>query len=133
MLADTLFRVPRTPGLHLLQRRGERGAHELTSWRLRLEPGTSHRYSVSGEETVVVLQNGRGTFRAGGREWKVKRRDVFSEKATALYLPPGAALDVTADGDQPLEAILVSTPAEGAGEPAIVTADDVQPMDRGKG
>ena len=31
MLADTLSRVPRRQGLHVLQQRGQRGAAELTS------------------------------------------------------------------------------------------------------
>jgi hypothetical protein len=39
MPADTLYRVPRESGLHLLQTRGVNGARELTSWRLILEPG----------------------------------------------------------------------------------------------
>ena len=58
MLTDTLFHVPRAPGLQLLQRRGEHGARELTSWRLCLDAGRSERYSVPDEETVVVLQQG---------------------------------------------------------------------------
>ena len=32
-LADTLFRVPRTPGVHVIQQRGGDGARELSSWR----------------------------------------------------------------------------------------------------
>ena len=62
MLSETLFRVPREPGLHVLQRRGEHGARELTSARLRLRPGTSTTYMRPDEETIVVLQEGRGTF-----------------------------------------------------------------------
>ena len=96
MLNETLFRVPRTSGLQLLQRRGEHGAHELTSWRLRLDAGGSERYASPDEETVVVLQQGRGAFEVGGHRWTVARAGVFSERATALYLPPGSALTVRA-------------------------------------
>src|SRR5690242_13796856 len=101
MLADTLFRVPRTTGLQLLQRRGRGDARELTSWRLRLDAGGRERYSSSDEETVVVLQEGRGTFEVGADRWSVGRAGVFSERATALYLPPGCELAVQADA--PLE------------------------------
>src|SRR5438552_2106397 len=59
MLKDTLFRVPRATGLQLLHRRGEGDARELTSWRLRLHAGGVEHYAAPGEETVVVLQDGR--------------------------------------------------------------------------
>jgi len=130
-LADTLFRVPRRPGLHPLQWRGEGGARELTSWRLRLDTGGSATYRSAEEETVVVLQEGRGLFQAGGQQWAVARSGVFSERATAVYLPPGCAFAVRADAS--LEAILVSAPASEGGEPAIVRPGDVQALDRGRG
>ncbi len=62
MLSETLFRVSREPGLHVLQRRGEHGARELTSTRLCLRAGEHTTYSSAGEETIVVLQEGRGTL-----------------------------------------------------------------------
>jgi 5-deoxy-glucuronate isomerase len=55
---------------------------------------------------------------------------VFGERATALYLPPGQTLLVSAD--TAVEAILVSTPAPPGGDPAIVFAADVQPQSRGR-
>jgi 5-deoxy-glucuronate isomerase len=131
MLNDTLFRVPRAEGLQLLQRRGEHGARELTSWRLRLAPGGRQDFAANGEETVVVLQEGRGTFSAAGHEWTVERSGVFTERATALYLPPGISLRVSAETR--LEAVLVSTPAEPGGEPALVDPAAVRVQARGKG
>jgi 5-deoxy-glucuronate isomerase len=130
MLADTLFRTPRRPGLHPLQKRGEHGARELTSFRLRLAPGASHDYMSPDEETICVLQEGRGTFDIDGRVWAVSRSGVFTERASAVYVPPGCHLIVRAD--DPLEAILVSTPATGGGAPAIMTPHDVHPVDRGR-
>ncbi len=130
MLTDTLFRTPRRPGLHLLQKRGEHGAHELTSFRLRLEPGASHNFVSPDEETVCVLQEGRGTAEIEGQAWRISRSGVFKERATAVYVPPGRHLIVCAEDS--LEAILVSTPAAAGGPPAIVTPDDVQPVERGQ-
>ena len=132
MLANTLFRMPRTRGLHLLQRRGEDGARELTSWRLRLDAGGSATYRCPDEETVVVLQEGRGFVDVGDCQWAVSRSGVFSERATAVYLPPGRELAVRAD-DGPFEAILVSTPAPQGGEPVLVRPGDVQALERGRG
>src|SRR5215469_8760062 len=66
MLADTLYRVPRQPGLHVLHRRAPRHAQWLTSWRLILEPGRSAKYSSKDEEAVFVLQQGTGSLEASG-------------------------------------------------------------------
>jgi 5-deoxy-glucuronate isomerase len=131
MLADTLFRVPRREGLQVLQQRGERGARELTSRRLRLSSGARATFSAPNEETVIVLQEGRGTFAAGGRQWPVSRAGVFVERAAALILPPGVELTVTADSQ--LEAILVSAPAPAGGAVAFFDPGDVQVNARGRG
>lgn len=131
MLTDTLFRIPRAPGWQLLQRRGERGARELTSWRLRLEAGLRERFVSTDEEAVVVLQQGRGTFEIDGLRWLVSRASVFNERATALYLPPGQTLAVAAE--TAMEAVLVSTPAPSGGDPAVVFPADVQSQSRGRG
>jgi 5-deoxy-glucuronate isomerase len=53
MLAETFFRIPRSEGLQVLQRRGERGARELTSLRLRLSAGASARWAASGEALLL--------------------------------------------------------------------------------
>jgi 5-deoxy-glucuronate isomerase len=131
MLAETLFRVPRADGVHVLQRRGEKGARELTSRRLRLSPGGTTRFSAPGEETVVVLQEGTGTFAAAGNTWPVQRSGVFTDRATALLLPPGVELTVTAE--TALEAVLVSTPAPSGGETVLFAPDQVVVNARGRG
>src|SRR5262249_33111983 len=87
--------------------------------------------SAPDEETIVVLQEGRGVFQAGAERWTVSRAGVFDERATAVYLPPGCALEVQAE--TPLEAVLVSTPAPAGGVPAIVRGDEVRVNARGRG
>src|SRR5205809_4369450 len=109
LLADTLYRVPRERGLHVIQRRGARQAQWLTSRRLVLDPGERENFRTADEETVVVLQEGSGTFEGGGRTDEVSRTSVFAAPATALFLPPGVDLVVTAKTR--LEAILVSAPS----------------------
>jgi 5-deoxy-glucuronate isomerase len=131
MLANTLFRVPRTEGIQVLQRRGEQGARELTSRRLRLSPGASARFSSTDEETVIVLQEGKGTFAAGAESWPVQRSGVFKERATALLLPPGTEVTVTAD--TALEAVLVSTPAPAGGKAVLFGPESVVVNQRGRG
>jgi 5-deoxy-glucuronate isomerase len=128
-LADTLYRLPRAGGLQLIQRRGA-GARELTTHRLTLGAGTTAQFNQPGEETVVILQNGSGRFECAGQAWDVSRADVFSESATALLVPPGTDLRVTAS--TPVEAVLISTPAPDGGMPVLRTSGDIPVQHRGK-
>lgn len=130
MLTDTLFRHPREAGLQLLQERGAAGAKELTTRRLLLAAGGTQTFVLPDEETVVVLQRGRGTFAAGGQTWTVARSDVFSERATALYLP--AAIELVVIAETEIEAVLMSTPAAPGGSPHLATPDQVRVNARGK-
>jgi 5-deoxy-glucuronate isomerase len=130
MLADTLFRVPRGEGLQTLQRRGDRGARELTTHRITLSAGRSASFTAPGEETVVVLQQGRGRFAAAGQSWDVARTGVFTERATALLLPPAIELIVEAETD--LEAVLVSAASSPGGKPVLCRPADVVVSRRGR-
>ncbi len=129
-LATTLFRVPRTEGLQLIQQRGDGGARQLTTHRITLGAGQTATFVRPGEETVIVLQRGAGRFSCDAQWWEVGREDVFAERATALLLPPGRSLIVTATA--PLEALLVSTPAEAGGDPVLRAPADIQVQHRGK-
>jgi 5-deoxy-glucuronate isomerase len=81
----------------------------------------------------IVLQDGAGDWSVGERQWAVSRKDVFTERATALYLPAGAEFHATATTR--MEAILMSTPAppRPGAEPALVGPADVRVNARGKG
>ena len=59
------------------------------------DPGTSATYVRPGEETIVVLQQGRGTFATPELTTSVSRSGVFTERATAMCVPPGVSLTVT--------------------------------------
>ena len=131
MLSETLFRWPRTDGLQVLQRRGDNGARELTSSRLRLSAGGRADYVCQNEESVIVLQQGRGIFVTPDATWPVTRANVFAERATALYLPPGVALTVTAESE--LEAIVVSAPSSAPGTAVLLGPNDVTVNARGRG
>ena len=136
MLKDTLFRLPRESGVQVLQRRGERGARELTTRRIRLDAGQSESFRVAGEESVIVVQRGAATLRVGAASWKAARRDVFAERASALYLPAGQTLEVQveAGSEDPayFEAVVFSTPAPEGGDATFVGPDRVQVMPRGR-
>ena len=93
------------------------------------EAGTEQRIRM-GEETILVVQSGNGSVSVSGETFAVSRKDVFNERASAVYAPPGEAITVSASSD--LEAILVSTPAETGGAPAAVSGDDVRVNARGR-
>src|SRR5688500_2856261 len=131
MLNETLYRIRRIEGLQQLQKRGEGGARELTSSRLRLAAGATSKYQIAGEETVLVLQEGKGTFATADGTWTLSRSNVFDERASAVYLPPATPLTVTAE--TALEAILVSTPAPPGGHAIATGPDGIQVNARGKG
>ena len=132
MLSDTLFRVPRTPGVQPLHVRGGNGSsRELTTSRLCLPAGGRAQYVRDAEETVVVLQEGQASFVTPDQSWQVSRAGVFAERATALYLPPGMPLSVIAT--TPLEAVLVSAPSTVSRAPALVSPDQVIVNPRGRG
>jgi len=84
---------------------------------------------MAGEETVIVLLEGRGRFEAGGESWSVQRGNVFADRATALLLPPAVALEVHAETR--LEALLISTPAPAGGVPVLCAPADVAVVERG--
>jgi len=130
MLSDTLYRIRRIDGLQQLQRRGDGRARELTTSRLRLPAGASHKYQIADEETVLVLQEGRGKFTTPDGAWTLSRTNVFDERASAIYLPPGTPLTVKADAT--LEAVLFSTPAPAGGHAASIGPDQIEVNARGK-
>jgi 5-deoxy-glucuronate isomerase len=130
-LQETLFRNPRNSGVQLLQRRGDAGAKELSTHRIRLNAGADATFTVPGEEAIVVLHEGRGTFAVGGEQWAVGRKDVFSERATAVYVPVGAGLTMSAV--TALEAVAFSTPAPAGGRAALIGPEQVRVNARGRG
>jgi 5-deoxy-glucuronate isomerase len=130
MLSETHFRIPRSEGLQIIQRRGEHGARELTTRRLTLSAGRSMTFVSPDEETVVVLLQGRGRFAAGGHSWDVARSGVFTDRAVSLLLPPRVELTVHADTE--LEALLTSAPAPPGGEAVLIGPSDVVVQNRGR-
>ncbi len=83
MLTDTLYRQPRAFGVQQLQKRGEGGARELTSSRLRLAAGATCKYQIAGEETVLVLQEGTRHVRDAGRDVDAVAAPTSSTSAPA--------------------------------------------------
>jgi len=129
MLSDTLFRVARQEGLRSLQLRGEGGARELSSWRLKLGAGKSEIFVSQTDESVFVLQEGSVVLDAGGKHWEASRAGVFQEPASALYLPRGMEVNVSAATE--VEGIFMGAPTESAGSPKFLDSGQVNIIHRG--
>ena len=129
-LAHTLIRQPRDAGTRTILLRGPQ-ARELSMWRVRLAPGAAADHRVAGEETVAVLLEGSGLITAGDHRWPVSRSGVFTERATAIFAPPGSTIRMEAEAA--MELILVSTPAAAATAPAISRPEEVRVHQRGRG
>jgi len=112
-----------------IQTRGEGGIQELSSFRVRLREDENVAFQSQDAEAVLVLQEGAGKLELADRLWEVSRSSVFTERATALYLPPGANLTITAT--ETLEGILVTAPAEPGGSPTLVVPDQIKVNQRG--
>ena len=79
----------------------------------------------------MVVQRGAATFSVGGRSLGVSRADVFSERATALYLPPGRDARDPARRTR-FEAVIFSTPRRPAETPRSSGPTQVQVNARGR-
>ena len=88
MLSETLFRV--SAGNRPADAAAARRARRARADQFAAVPAgrRQRRYVCPDEETVVVLQEGRGTFATPDASWPVTRTNVFADRATALYLPP---------------------------------------------
>ena len=54
------------------------GAALFTLWSgYWLAAGHTHKYQIAGEETVLVLQEGQGTFVTPDGTWNLSRSNVF--------------------------------------------------------
>jgi hypothetical protein len=87
MLTETHVHVPRAEGLQLLQRRGERGARELTTRRLTCGAGGSAASSSRRKKRSSCCCRGEDV-RDGSAFVDVARRRCLFEPATALLVPP---------------------------------------------
>ncbi len=85
--------------------------------------------SPSDEESVVVLLTGSVDFDAK----PAQRTDVFAQRASAMYIPPGAHVAVTAHTRTELAwATTIDAQCNPGGSPVFVGPDDVVVQQRGK-
>jgi 5-deoxy-glucuronate isomerase len=92
---------------------------------VRLSSGDEH-----GAEVAVVVLSGACSIYAGNASWEGLqcRRDVFSGKATALYVPPNARYRIIAKSsfEAAVVKVIVTDKNTGAKEPTLITPEQVK-------
>lgn len=107
--------------------RGRDGLEYLRFGLLRLRSGTWAGGTASDEEAAIVVLSGKCSLRSGSKHWENlgSRPDVFSGKATAVYVPAQCEFEIAAT--QAAEVALCwSARCPGPGEIAVVAPDDVK-------
>lgn len=92
---------------------------------LVLEDGQSHALSTGDREVVAVILGGKATFDCGTQTFKAigERATVFSGKPTSVYMPCNSSATITGVGA--VEIALCSAPSDLAGEPYVITPEQV--------
>jgi 5-deoxy-glucuronate isomerase len=96
---------------------------------LSLQKGETWEKEFDAEEAALVIWGGRCEIRAGEERWLEagERKDVFSGRASALYLPAGSRLAIRAKSE--LEAAVITAPAANpatAAEAVLVRPEEVK-------
>ncbi len=126
-MAKSKFHVPapRETGWHTIASPQQGQTKQITFSLLKLEAGSEYEGQSSGE-TVAVLLGGFIDAEVDGKRWASigQRRDVFSGKAFALYLPHNARFRIRAHTFA--ELAFGSAVAPSGGEPKLITPDQVK-------
>lgn len=110
---------------------GEENFSFLDFFILRLKERGVFERREKNKETVLVLLSGEGILKVKERKWKVKRKDVFSQRATGLFIPPRCPYRIEAKTT--MEVAVALSPSQKLGEPYFVSPGEVRVEVRGRG
>ncbi|MCS7264027.1 MAG: 5-deoxy-glucuronate isomerase [Armatimonadetes bacterium] len=119
------IQAPKEIGWHTIASPQQGQTSQITFSILKLESGSEYEGQLSGE-TVAVILYGLIEAEVDGKRWVSvgQRRDVFTGKAFALYLPPNARFRIKAQTFA--ELAFGSVPAPSGGEPKLITPEQVR-------
>ena len=121
------FRIPPQAGYITPIPREKTGLEYLEFGLLRLDESDKWQGETGEYETVLVILGGRCDVVSGSERWEGvgRRADVFEGKATAVYLPPGEPVSVSAVGGSAQVAVCKARAGTGA-PPQLVMPEDVK-------
>ncbi len=98
---------------------------------INLRAGSSFQQEKEKEkETGLILLKGKGEVKVGKDVWKVERENVFSQKSSGVYIPPGISWKIRAE--KPLELAVAKTFSKKEGEPVLISPETIKKEIRGK-
>ncbi|HID56602.1 TPA: 5-deoxy-glucuronate isomerase [Candidatus Poribacteria bacterium] len=105
--------------------RGELGLELIEFGVLRLMEGETHTESSPDEEMVFVLLSGECIVSInGGMITSIRRRNLFSDRPSGVYLPFGSELDITPLSE--VEMAVCKAPSDLESPPQVITPEDVK-------
>jgi 5-deoxy-glucuronate isomerase len=101
---------------------------------LRLHHGETYKGETDDYETVLVILGGKATFTVEGQTWDRvgDRENVFSGRATALYVPIHTTFEVKEAAGGTLEIGVCKVKADKKYKPFLVKPSDIVIHHRGK-
>ncbi len=116
---------------------GQDGLKWIDFGLLQLNSGEVWNGETGGREAVFLLQEGAGAVEVTvngkpARHFSTgPRRDLFTDKASLLYLPPQVAFTIQA-GEPGVLGALIFAESVGNGEPYLVTPEQITPKQVGR-
>jgi len=100
---------------------------------LTLAGGESYQAASASEEIALVILSGTCQVKVNGSVFENlgSRKDVFSGRATTVYVPINSQYEVKSNCDVKTEIAVCSVPAEKQFEPFVVRPEDVAVNHRG--
>lgn len=101
---------------------------------LRLENGEAYKGETGNFETVLVILGGKATITVDGQTWENlgERKDVFSGKATSVYIPIQTGFAVTEAAGETVEIGVCKVKAEEKFTSFLISPDEVVVHHRGR-
>jgi len=93
---------------------------------LRLKKGRRSSGVFKNKETAVIILSGKIDMKAGNKSWRSigKRKDVFSGKAYAFFVPPACRYEIRARSDA--EIAVCSAPSRAKSLAKLIRPSDVR-------
>ena len=120
-------------GLRWVVKRKRQDLNLMDFGLVHLQAGEELRDGTKDEEVVFYLFGGTCSVQGEGFSFKKvgDREDVFSGKASAVYLPPQTRYVISANNE--VHAAMCKSPATSGGPPAVIRPKDVRVREVGKG
>lgn len=120
-------------GLRWIVKRKRQDLNLIDFGLVNLKAGEELRDGTKEEEAIFYIFGGTCSVRGEGFEFKKvgERKDVFSGKASAVYLPPNTRYVIEAANQ--VSAAMCKAPASRGGPPAAIRPRDVKIREVGKG